>query len=340
MTRTPFTGRILRLVLASAVLGAAQVLPAAAEVLYVASNRIEVVDSDTGKQLAEIPLGHFVFDIAFSTDGSRAYLAVDEGVLEVDATKHAVIGRILDGPSFRLALSSDGKRLYALGNEVRRLADGQQEALPSHLTTFDLTQRVVVSRHPVGDRAEEMALVAGQAAITRPQERELSLVSLTDGATASRTAFTNKTEGEEVPGFINGLAISPAGDRIYLGQFGEQSAIHAVDTATGARTALPFKHEGFITGVDVSADGQTLYVTTRNHLAIMDATTGAERAYISLGGAHMKMALSRDGRRTYHTLPTADERGGAVSVVDLASGKVERTLSTPGISPVAIGVRP
>jgi DNA-binding beta-propeller fold protein YncE len=341
MTHTRFTGRTLRFALAlSAVLGAAQVLPAAAEVLYVASNRIEVIDSETGKLLTEIPVGHFVFDIAFSSDGSRAYLAVDEGVLEVDATKHAVIGRILDGPTFRVALSADGKHLYALGNGFRRLADGQQEALPSHLTTFDLAQRTVVSRHPVGDRAEDMALVAGQAAVTYPQQRELSLVSLTDGATASRTAFNEKTDAETAPGFINGLATSPEGARIYLGQFGDQSEIHVVDVATGARTALPFKHEGFITGVEVSPDGRALYVTTRNHLAIMDAATGAERAFIPLGGAHMKMALSRDGRRSYHTLPAADERGGAVSVVDLAAGKIERTIPTPGISAVTIGVQP
>jgi DNA-binding beta-propeller fold protein YncE len=339
MTRTRLATRILPITLASAVLGAAIALPAAAEVLYVASNRIEVFDSESGKRLAEIPLGHFVFDIVFSNDGSRAYLAVDDGVIEVDAAKHSVIGRLLDGPSFHLELSADGKLLHVLGNDVRRLADGQQEALPSKITTFDLAQRAVLSRHEVGELAEDMGLFLGQAAVTRPRERELALVSLTDGTTASRTAFTDRTKDEEVPGFLNGMAVS-SGGRIYLGQFGDQSAIQVVDAATGARSALPFKHEGFITGVELSTDGRTLYVTTRNHLAIMDAATGAERAFVPLGGAHMKMELSRDGRHSYHTLPTADDQGGAVSVVDLQAGKVERTIPTPGISAVTLGVRP
>lgn len=340
MTRTPQSGWILRHVLVCTVLGVAGVSPAGAEVLYVASNRIEVHDSESGKRLAEIPLGHSVSDIAFSRDGSRAYLAIDDGVLEVDATRHLVLGRLIDGPSFELALSADGKLLYVLGNGFRRLADGQQEALPSHLTIFDLTARTVVARHEVGERALELALAAEKAAVTRPDARELELVSLSDGATASVAAFNDKVEGEEVPGFIHGLTTSPDGGKLYLGQFGEEPSIHVVDTATGARTALPFKHQGFITEVLVSADGGTLYVTTRNHLAILDAGSGAERAFIPLGGAHMEMALSADGRRSYHTLPTADEQGGAVTVVDLQAGKVERTISIPGISAFTIGVKP
>ncbi len=340
MTRMLITGRILRLVLVSAVLGIAGVLPAAAEVLYVASTRIEVIDSDSGKQLAEIPLGHFVFDIAFSPDGSRAFVAVDEGVIEVDATKHTVLGRVVDGPSFHVAVSADGKLLYVLGNEVRRLADGQQEALPSHLTIYDLKSRAVVARHEVGERAREMALTSGKAVVIRPEGRELKAVNLADGATVFSTAFAQSAR-DEAPIYINGLATSPDGKKLYVGQFGQESQVNVVDAATGARTVLPFKHDGFITGVRTSADGQTLYVAIRNDLAVLDAATGAERAFIPLGGAHINMALSADGRRSYHTLPTADEKGnGAITVVDLASGKVERTISTPGISAVTIGVKP
>jgi DNA-binding beta-propeller fold protein YncE len=340
MTVTQLKARMLRLTLVPALLGVLVALPAGAEVLYVASNRVEVFDSDSGKRLAEIPLDHFVFDIVFNADGSRAYLAIDDGVLEVDAKAHTVLGRLLDGPSFGLDLSADGTTLTVLGNDVRRHPDGQQEALPSHLTIVDLATRKVTARHEVGLGAEELGLAGGRVAVTRPEGRELMLVSLEDGATAARAAFTEKKADEEVPGAISGLATSPDGKQVYLGQFGAESSIHVMDAATGTSTELPFKHEGFITGLKLSADGSVLYVMTRNHVAVLDAATGAERAFIPLGGAHMRMAVSPGDQRSYHTLPAANEQGGAVTVVNLAEGKVERTFSTPGISPFTIGVRP
>ncbi len=340
MTVTQLRARMLRLTLVPALLGVLVALPAGAEVLYVASNRVEVFDSDSGKQLAAIPLDHFVFDIVFNADGSRAYLAIDDGVLEVDARAHTVLGRLLDGPSFGLDLSADGASLTVLGNDVRRHPDGQQEALPSHLTVIDLATRKVTARHEVGLGVRELGLAGRRAAVTRPEGRELMLVSLEDGATSARAAFTEKQAGEEVAGAISGLATSPDGKRIYLGQFGAVSSIHVMDAATGTITELPFKHEGFITGLELSGDGSILYVMTRNHLAVLDAATGAERAFVPLGGAHMRMAVSPGGQRSYHTLPAADEQGGAVTVVDLAAGKVERSISTPGISPFTIGVRP
>jgi hypothetical protein len=73
---------------------------------------------------------------------------------------------------------------------------------------------------------------------------------------------------------------------------------------------------------------------------VIDAASGVERAFIPLGGAHLKMALSGDGRRSYHTLPTTAGKGGAVTVVDLAAAKVVRTLATPDMSAVTIGVKP
>ena len=81
-------------------------------------------------------------------------------------------------------------------------------------------------------------------------------------------------------------------------------------------------------------------MATRNHLAVLDPATGAVRAFVPLGGVHLKMAGSPGGRRSYHTLPTHDDQSGALTVVDLAAGEVERTIPIPGMSPLTIGVRP
>lgn len=339
MTHIRTRARLLGLALAAFALAAA--LPAAAEVLYVASpNRVKVFDSESGQEIAAIDLGHTVFDIAFNADGTSAYLAVDDGVVEVDARSHTVRGRLCEGPSFEIELAADGKSLYVLGNDVEKLANKEQVAGPSRLTTIDLKARRVISRHELGHDAEDMIVVGARAAVTRPERREVALFDLTDGAIATSAAFTDKAAGEAVPGLISGLAASPDGERLYLGQFGERATIHVLDLATGARSELAFAHDGFMTGIQIARDGRTLYVATRNHLAILDAATGAERAFVPLGGAHLKMALAPDGRRSYHTLPTSDDRGGVVTIVDLAAGQVERTIPIPGMSPLTIGVRP
>jgi DNA-binding beta-propeller fold protein YncE len=318
----------------------AAALPAAAELLYVASpKQVAVFDSESGERLAEMELGHTAFDIAFTADGSRAYLAIDDGVLEVDAKTHTVLGRLLDGPSFELDLSADGKLLYVLGNDVRKLEDGRQETLPSHVTILDLEAREVVARHPAGQGAEEMVLAGNQAAVTRPRDWQMALVSLEDGTSAGQNEFTEVAAEDGTPGAIRGLATSPDGERIYLGQFADRSAIHVIEAATGSITQLPFNHEGFITGVATSPDGGTLYVATRNHLAVLDAGSGEERAFYALGGAHVKMVVSPDGRHSYHAAPAYGDAGGAVTVVDLTSGEVDR-IDTPGMSAFTIGVRP
>jgi DNA-binding beta-propeller fold protein YncE len=336
MTRKPLQTWILPLVIGG-IAGAALVGPVAAEVLYVASpNRVVVLDSESGKQLGEIPLGHTVFDIVFTADGKRGYLACDDGVVEVDAQKHIAIGRIMKGPAFDLELSADGKQLYVLGNEVLKRADGQQEALPSTITTYDLSARNVASTREVGRGSEDMALVAGKAAVTRPEAKELAIVNPSE-ASLTATAVQLSDPNAATPGFVNGLATSPDGREIYVGLFGEPSKIEVVDAASGATRAMAFPHEGFITALGVSRDGKNLYVATRNNLAILDASTGAERSFIDLQGAHTKMALSPSGRSSYHPIQAYDEKGGAVTVVDLGTGHV-RAIPTPGMSPITIGV--
>jgi len=336
MTRKPLQTWILPLVIGG-LAGAALVGPVAAEVLYVASpNRVVVLDSESGKQLGEIPLGHTVFDIVFTADGKRGYLAADDGVVEVDAQKHIAIGRIMKGPSFDLELSTDGKLLYVLGNEVLKRADGQQEALPSTISTYDLVARKVVATREVGRGTGDMALASGRAAVTRPEAKELALVNPSEAAFAP-TAVALADPNAGTPGFVNGLATSPDGSEVYVGMFGEPSKIEVVNATSGSTRALAFPHEGFITGIGVSRDGKSLYVATRNNLAVLDATTGAERSFIALGGAHAKMAMSPSGRYSYHSTAAYDDKGGAVTVVNLASGQV-RAIPTPGMSPLTVGV--
>jgi DNA-binding beta-propeller fold protein YncE len=338
MTRIPLAAWMLPLTIGAMAAGAVS-LPAVAEVLYVASpNRIWVVDSETGKQLADMALGHTTFDIAFSADRTRAYLATSDGVMEVDATKHAVLGRLLPGPSFRVELAPDGKLLYVLGNGILKRPDGQQEALPSELTTFDLATRKVAAKREVGLGAEDLAMAAGRAAVTNPKAHALALVSPGDAARAA-TQVSLATGNPESPGFVRGLATSPDGREIYVGQFGEASQIHVVDAASGSERELSFPHEGFITGVAVTADGKNLLVATRNHLAVLDPATGSEKRFIALGGAHAAMTVSARGSYSYHATAAYNDQGGAVTAVNLASGEV-RAIPTPGMSPFTIGVMP
>ena len=315
---------------------------ASAEVLYVASTDVLVIDSASGAKLGSIDVGQFVFDIQFTRDGTRAYLATAGGVIEVDATRHAVRERLTATPAFRLSLAAGDRQLYILGNQVRRLANGRQEPLPSEITVYDLVARRVTRSQPVGMRAEECVVLGDDVVVSQPSAFQLRQISTTDGSAVRATPLRHQAPGDPQPGFLYGLALSADGERIYVAQAAaSEPVIHVVDRQSGATRELPFAHgEAFVTGLVAAPDGGELLVSTRNHLAVLDAASGAERAWIALGGAHYGMALGGDGRHSYHTLAAYDEQGGAVTVVDLAAGRVERTIPVAGMSPAAIAVQP
>lgn len=93
-------------------------------------------------------------------------------------------------------------------------------------------------------------------------------------------------------------------------------------------------------GVTVSRDGRTVYVANQSShvLSVVDAATRRVTS-VRLRNTPRFAAVSRDGSLVFVSLYADDKSGSAVAVVDAASHKIVRYLST-GVQPYTLAVGP
>jgi phospholipase C len=134
-----------------------------------------------------------------------------------------------------------------------------------------------------------------------------------DVASGSVTRTVNVGQAPQV------VAVSPDGSTVYVSC---RDGVYVVDGEHGnviARQWLPGAR-----GLAVAPDGSSLYATAprANALAVLEASSGAIRAMISVGELPWNVALSADGSSAYVT--NADD--DTVSVIDTATHTVAKTL--------------
>src|SRR5207237_5657098 len=98
------------------------------------SNSCSLVDLESGKALAEIPVGEHPIDVAVSSDGTRAvvtnWLSDSVSVLRVSESGIASEGTIPVGDEPRgIALSRDGRRAFVAleGEDAVAVVDLQEK---------------------------------------------------------------------------------------------------------------------------------------------------------------------------------------------------------------------
>lgn len=98
---------------------------------------------------------------------------------------------------------------------------------------------------------------------------------------------------------------------------GERIAPKSVDTGEGTE------------GIALSPDGRSLWVSARgtDQLMELDPRSMETRRSIAVGAFPLRVAISPDGR----WVVTSNLKDGSVSVVEAASGRVERTIPISGV---------
>lgn len=136
---------------------------------------------------------------------------------------------------------------------------------------------------------------------------------------------------------IGGLAVSPAGDVLYVARTGEDAVdIAVIDVESGSvrSIAVPAAPGAAIGPVRINADGTRLFaaLTTAvgDTLAIVDTNTRAVKATVSIAGSISDIAVMPNGRTVFATGCDA-EFGGAVHVIDVAGARVTDTISMGGV---------
>jgi YVTN family beta-propeller protein len=203
---------------------------------------------------APIAIGHAPLQLAVSTDDSRLLVADrDRGVSVIDTRAGTVTHRIaLPADSSDVTLSPDGSRAYACRGAqcdlvVIDTATGRTVGGPVRLGPD--TESMVVS----GDGRRLYAALLVTAASGNPGDKLLAV-----------DTGTLKLTGGDAPlpraGPHFGMAVSPDGRRVYVGNLFDES-VSVIDAQAMRQVGTPVPVGGAPLRVAVSPDGRRVYVT-------------------------------------------------------------------------------
>jgi YVTN family beta-propeller protein len=136
-----------------------------------------------------------------------------------------------------------------------------------------------------------------------------------------------------------GVAVSPAGNKVYVAN-GGSNTMSVIAAATNKVTAtIPVGSAP--EGVAVSPDGTKVYVTNEvdNSVSVIDTATNTVTATIAVGSQPFGVAVTPDGSKVYVTIIGFRFTGNTVSVIDTATNKVTARI-TVGFSPSGVAVNP
>ncbi len=221
------------------------------------------------------------------------------------------------GPISDLAVSSDGSRLIAAhyGDDVVSIIDTATMAVTATITDVPEPSRVTA---------------ADRAYVSSASDSDDALVAIdTTTGRALAAILIDETAA--------GIAVSPAGDVLYVGRNGDDVVdIAAIDVETGATVVIEVSAVpgASVDAVRVSADGTRLFaaVTTPagGSLAIVDTRSGSVQRIVALGESVGDIAVHPRGRKVFVT-GRDTELGGVVHVVDVAAARVVDTVALGGL---------
>jgi YVTN family beta-propeller protein len=280
---TPAQGQTL-IALAQAVRQAlASGTAAVAYISNTGDGAVFVVDQSTASVVGTIPVGDQPVGVAFSPDGTSAYVAnFGSGVSVIETATHSVVATItLGGFPEDVAVSRDGSRVYV------------SNATANTVTVIETASNGVVATIPVG-------AAPGALAVT-PDGAFVYVSARNGGAVQVIATSTNTIVGSIAFPFNPGdLAMSPDGSTVYVlsGPFRSELAVVETSSNTVTRTiTLAISGESLL-AVGVSPDGSVVYVTRQANNApggevlLVDAGTGAVLGSAQLGYGPQDVAVA------------------------------------------------
>jgi YVTN family beta-propeller protein len=304
------------------------------------TNNVSVLNTETNKVVATIPVGDPSYGAVVSPVGGKVYVGTYEGtsgleggnIISIDPTTNAVVSSLSlnTGPS-DMVVSPDGGTLYvASGTGSEGILYEINTVTNSLIGTLDLTAGWFyvegIALSPDGS-----TIYAGVGA---PQGFAGVLV-------VNTTAFS-VTASIGLGGEYNmsGITLTPDGSKLYtIGEtaFGTEATV--IDTATDEiLTNIPLMSGGAGTfGLTVSPDGTKAYIATPLGqyqgmvISVIEVATDSVIATISISGSSENLlpagvAITPEGSRVY----VANYWGGNLAVIDTATATLRRFVSIGG----------
>ena len=289
---------------------------------------IGVVDTDTRRELARIPVGDEPIQVLLAGDqlfvsnlSSNDLRVIDTATFQVQTRIETAI-QPLD-----MALAPDGKTLYATNSGTSALTIVDIESGQARTVSLADTSEGLYGVAATADKIFTTDIAGSQVLVLSPQGHITSRIS--------------------VPPKPRSLALAPDGKTLYVTSMdtGRLTAID-VDGATVSRS-IDLGVSGTF-AIAPSPDGRKLYLTAHEEgsLLIVDAASGTLRRKLAIGRNPRAIAFSPDGTQAYVTSSFSNE----IHIVDAmreevvghyAAGQNPRgiALAQP-VWPTAIGQQP
>ncbi|MFT3790035.1 MAG: YncE family protein [Rudaea sp.] len=175
---------------------------------------------------------------------------------------------------------------------------------------------------------------------------DLALASDQVVATIPATTATSTTAATGVEPL--GVAINPAGTRVYVANYGDStdlttsgtvSVIDSDQTSATLNTVIATITVGIRPELlVVNPNGSTVYVANSvgKTVSVIDTATNTETTKISVGGMPVGVAFTPDGTKAYVTLANNSK----VAVIDATTNTVSKAIALSSQNPIGIAVNP
>ena len=261
---------------------------------------IGVVDTDTRRELARIPVGDEPIQVLLVGDqlfvsnlSSNDLRVIDTATFQVQTRIETAI-QPLD-----MALAPDGKTLYATNSGTSALTIVDIESGQARTVSLADTSEGLYGVAATADKIFTTDIAGSQVLVLSPQGHITGRIS--------------------VPPKPRSLALAPDGKTLYVTSMdtGRLTAID-VDGATVSRS-IDLGVSGTF-AIAPSPDGRQLYLTAHEEgsLLIVDAASGTLRKKLAIGRNPRAIAFSPDGTQAYVTSSFSNE----IHIVDAMREKV------------------
>jgi PQQ-dependent catabolism-associated beta-propeller protein len=317
----------MRALLALVMLTAA---PAAAETIYISdeeANVIHVIDGETLKVAARVPVGQRPRGMGLSKDGRTLYVAVsnDNRIDALDLASKRVVGHLPSGPDPELfVLHPSGGQLFVANED-------------DNLVSFvDVAGRRITREVTVGTEPEGMAVSPDGRLVINTSEAS-SMVHFIDAASGE---LIDNIMVDTRPRFAR---FAPDGKRLWVTSE-VRATLSVIDVATrkivGVLDFEALKLPAEIlqpVGIEMTRDGRRAFVALgRGRLvAEVDPQTLKLLRTYEVGFRAWNLALSPDETRLY----TANGLDGDMSVIDIVANRTVGSVKLGG-KPWGIVVAP
>ena len=257
---------------------------------------IGVVDTDTRRELARIPVGDEPIQVLLAGDqlfvsnlSSNDLRVIDTATFQVQARIETAV-QPLD-----MALATNGKTLYATNSGTSALTIVDIESGQAHTVSLDSASEGLYGVAATADKIFTTDIAGSQVLVLSPQGHIISRIP--------------------VPPKPRSLALAPDGKTLYVTSM-DTGRLTAIDTDDATVSRSIDLGVGGTFAIAPSPDGHKLYLTAHGEgsLLVVDATSGTLRKKLAIGRNPRAIAFSPDGTQAYVTSSFSNE----IHIVDIA----------------------